>query len=94
MIISFHQIIQHIPPFLYEFDQRPGGFGVIRVLFDMLHHEYNFLAHRSTLNTCTTVIKQVQLILFDSLSDPKLENFPWSGIFQGEDSFDHFVSIS
>jgi hypothetical protein len=39
------------------------------------------------------VVKETDLILFDSLCDSILEDLAWGSIFQGEYSLDHFVAV-
>ena len=93
MVISSHQILEHISSFLDQFYQRTSRLGVVGILFNMLHHENDFLAHWSALYSCASVIEQIDLVLCDGLWDSILEDLSGCGIFQGEDSLYHFVAV-
>ena len=81
VVIGTHQVVKHVSSFLDQFDHGSGSLGVIRVLFDVLHHEDDFFAHRCTLDSGTTMIEKVDLVLFDSLGNSVLEDFRGGSIF-------------
>ena len=91
--ICTHQVFQHISSLLNQSYKWTGCFCIIGILFDVLDHEDDFLTHWGTLYSCAAVIKETGLIFFNSLGDSILEDFTGSGIFEWEDSLDHFVTV-
>ena len=91
MIVSSHQIIQHISTLLDQFHQFSMWFLVLVILFHMFHLQNDLLTHSCTLDSCTSMISHMSLILLGCRLYSKFQYLFRSWILHRKYSFYHFI---
>ena len=80
MEVSAHQIVHHVSSLANEESEKPASLVILGVFLGVHHLKNHALAHGGNLHGGAPVVVNVVLVLFDCLSNSKMQDLGWRRI--------------